>query len=167
MDKRKPLPVNTDLKEYAAQMRKNPTPEEKIVWYQALKGRNPKFHRQRIIGSYIVDFYCPKLKLVIPSTVSVLGEDIFGTNKVKEENEKKIVKEEKKSEYKINSNDLPNEAKNFIDNIYEKFDTDFEIKNNILVKRTENFIWYQKKLYKRIHNARMKRGKVCVDIGDS
>ena len=41
------------------------TYEEKKVWYQILKGREPKFHRQRIIGNYIVDFYCPKLKLII------------------------------------------------------------------------------------------------------
>ena len=60
MDKRKPLPINPELKEYAMKMRKN-----MIVWYQILKGRVPKFHRQRIIGNYIVDFFCPKLKLII------------------------------------------------------------------------------------------------------
>ena len=65
MDKRKPLPMNPDLKEYAVKMRKNQTPEEKKVWFQILKGRVPKFHRQRIIGNYIVDFFCPKLKLII------------------------------------------------------------------------------------------------------
>ena len=46
-------------------MRKNQTDEEKKVWYQILKGRKPKFHRQRIIGNYIVDFYCPELRLAI------------------------------------------------------------------------------------------------------
>ena len=46
-------------------MRKNQTAEEKKVWYQILKGRTPKFHRQRIIGNYIVDFYCPQLRLAI------------------------------------------------------------------------------------------------------
>ncbi len=65
MDKRNPLPINQDLKEYATKMRKNMTDEEKVVWYQILKGRVPKFHRQQIVGNYIVDFYCPKLKLVI------------------------------------------------------------------------------------------------------
>ena len=65
MDKRKPLPINPELKEYAVKMRKNMTGEEKKVWYQILKGRVPKFHRQQIIGNYIVDFYCPKLKLII------------------------------------------------------------------------------------------------------
>jgi very-short-patch-repair endonuclease len=65
MDKRKPLPMNSALKKYAVEMRKNMTDEEKKVWYQILKGHIPKFHRQRIIGNYIVDFYCPKLKLII------------------------------------------------------------------------------------------------------
>ena len=65
MDKRKPLPMNSELKRYAVEMRKNMTYEEKKVWYQILKCREPKFHRQRIIGNYIVDFYCPKLKLII------------------------------------------------------------------------------------------------------
>ena len=65
MDKRKPLPMNPKLKKYATEMRKNMTYEEKKVWYQILKSREPKFHRQRIIGNYIVDFYCPKLKLII------------------------------------------------------------------------------------------------------
>ena len=65
MDKRKPLPLNSELKEYAVEMRKNMTDEEKKVWYQILKGHVPKFHRQRVIGNYIVDFFCPKLKLII------------------------------------------------------------------------------------------------------
>ena len=65
MDKRKPLPINHDLKKYAVKMRKNQTDEENKVWYQILKGKTPKFHRQRIIGNYIVDFYCPELRLAI------------------------------------------------------------------------------------------------------
>ena len=59
------IPVNVELDKYAKEMRKNMTPEETVVWYQILKGRVPKFHRQKIIGNYIVDFYCPQLKLVI------------------------------------------------------------------------------------------------------
>ena len=65
MDKRKPLPINPELNKYAVEMRKNMTDEEKKVWYQILKGHVPKFHRQRVIGNYIVDFFCPKLKLII------------------------------------------------------------------------------------------------------
>ena len=65
MKKNIKIPVNAKLDKYAKEMRKNMTDEEKTVWYQILKGRVPKFHRQKIIGNYIVDFYCPELKLII------------------------------------------------------------------------------------------------------
>ena len=35
------------------------------MWYDYLNKVTPRFHRQRIIGNYIVDFYCPKLRVVI------------------------------------------------------------------------------------------------------
>ena len=46
-------------------MRKEPTEEEGKLWHLHLKKLEPRFVRQKIIGSYIVDFYCPKLKLII------------------------------------------------------------------------------------------------------
>ena len=46
-------------------MRKEPTPEENKMWHILLKKFKPRFFRQRIIGNFIVDFYCPKLKLII------------------------------------------------------------------------------------------------------
>ena len=49
----------------ANKMRKNPTPEENKMWHIILKNMEPKFTRQKIIGHYIVDFYCSKLKLII------------------------------------------------------------------------------------------------------
>ena len=54
-------------------MRTEPTPEENKLWHILLKNINPRFIRQKIIGSYIVDFYCPKLKLII----EVDGEQHF------------------------------------------------------------------------------------------
>ena len=65
MKKKDKIPVNSSLDKYAKNLRKNMTDEEKKVWYQILRGKTPKFHRQKIIGNYIVDFYCPKLKLII------------------------------------------------------------------------------------------------------
>ena len=65
MGKEKPLPINRELKAFAVKMRKNQTDEENKVWYQILKGRVPKFHRQRIIGNYIVDFCCDAFKIII------------------------------------------------------------------------------------------------------
>ena len=93
MERREPLPTNQNLKKYAVEMRKNQTNEEKKVWYQILKGRVPKFHRQRIIGNYIVDFYCPQLRLAI---------EIDGYQHFYEEN---IEYDNKRTEY-IESQDI-------------------------------------------------------------
>ena len=59
------IPVNSELDKYAKNLRKNMTNEEKTIWYDFLNRITPRFHRQKIIGNYIVDFYCPKLKIVI------------------------------------------------------------------------------------------------------
>ena len=63
------LKRNEKLLTYSRELRKNMTKEEKKLWYQFLsplrKTGGIIFHRQEIIGNYIVDFYCPKQKLVI------------------------------------------------------------------------------------------------------
>ena len=48
-------------------LRNHSTVPEKLLW-EKLKGKQLlgfKFRRQHGIGNYIVDFYCPKLKLGI------------------------------------------------------------------------------------------------------
>ena len=61
------LLYNTKLKEYSQELRKNMTEAEKLLWFKLrrkqLKGL--QIYRQRIIGNYIVDFYCPKANLII------------------------------------------------------------------------------------------------------
>ncbi len=56
---------NTKLKSTAATLRKNATKEENKLWYEFLKNLGCHFVRQKVIGNYIVDFYCAKYKLVI------------------------------------------------------------------------------------------------------
>jgi len=56
---------NQKLKGLAQNLRKNQTKEENLLWYQFLRRYPKQFRRQYIIGSYIVDFYCHKAKLVI------------------------------------------------------------------------------------------------------
>ena len=46
-------------------LRKNMTKEERHLWYDFLKAYPIQFKRQFPIGSYIVDFYCYKAKLVV------------------------------------------------------------------------------------------------------
>jgi very-short-patch-repair endonuclease len=61
------LPYNNKLKPFSRSLRSNMTDAEKLLWSKIrrkqLKGL--QFYRQKIIGNYIADFYCPKLKLVI------------------------------------------------------------------------------------------------------
>ncbi|MDJ0626038.1 MAG: endonuclease domain-containing protein [Candidatus Caenarcaniphilales bacterium] len=59
------IPYNPKLKERARVLRKNPTEAEEVIWYQLLRDCKFQFYRQKIIDNFIVDFYCPKQKLVI------------------------------------------------------------------------------------------------------
>ena len=53
------------LKAYAQENRRNPTPEEKLLWYEFLRKHTYQFRRQKSFGCYIVDFCCSKAKLVV------------------------------------------------------------------------------------------------------
>ena len=53
------------LTKYAQKLRREMTKEERKLWYDFLKGLPVAIHRQKVIGSYIVDFYCASKKLVI------------------------------------------------------------------------------------------------------
>lgn len=59
------LPRSKKLRSRSTQMRSEPTPQERHLWYDFLRAARPQWNRQRIIGSYIVDFYCAKARLVI------------------------------------------------------------------------------------------------------
>lgn len=56
---------NSDLTKYSQTLRNNMTNEERKLWYDFLKDLSPQFYRQKTIGDYIVDFYCPAARLVI------------------------------------------------------------------------------------------------------
>ena len=56
---------NSKLVPLAKNLRKNQTKEERHLWYDFLREYPVRFIRQKIIGQYIVDFYCAKANLVI------------------------------------------------------------------------------------------------------
>ncbi len=50
----------------ARQLRKQPTDAERRLWQRLRRNQlGVRFHRQRPLGRYIVDFYCPAARLVI------------------------------------------------------------------------------------------------------
>ena len=56
---------NKNIVHLAKELRKNMTPEEKHLWYDCLRNYPVKLLKQKVIGNYIVDFYCAKANLVI------------------------------------------------------------------------------------------------------
>lgn len=82
-----PRKHNKSLLPFARELRKNMTKEERRLWYTFLNTYPVRFIRQKIIGSYIADFYCSAAKLVI---------EIDGSQHYSEEN---IQYDKKRSAY--------------------------------------------------------------------
>jgi very-short-patch-repair endonuclease len=75
-----------ELKELARQLRNRATQSEIKLWKylrsKQLDGYD--FHRQKPIGDYIVDFFCPKLKLAIELDGYTHGlENVFEKDNIK------------------------------------------------------------------------------------
>ena len=56
---------NSKLTRISKLLRRNMTKEEKHLWYDFLKDLPQTVNRQKVIGKYVVDFYCASAKLVI------------------------------------------------------------------------------------------------------
>ena len=56
---------NKNLTSNARSLRKDMTREERHLWYDFLKPLPMMVHRQKLIGTYIVDFYIADAKLVV------------------------------------------------------------------------------------------------------
>jgi len=78
------LPYNKKLVSRAKELRKNMTVAEQKLWKNYLKTFPYRVYRQRPIANFIVDFYCPKLKLVI----EIDGESHYQENTQAYDNER-------------------------------------------------------------------------------
>ena len=79
---------NPKLKEFARTLRNNSTLSEVLLWNH-LKGKQMKgydFHRQKPIDNYVVDFFCPKLRLII----EIDGESHLFKGEEDEKREKRL-----------------------------------------------------------------------------
>jgi very-short-patch-repair endonuclease len=56
---------NNDLLDYASELRRNMTPQERHLWYDFLRDFEINVYKQRILGNFIADFYCHSARLVI------------------------------------------------------------------------------------------------------
>lgn len=56
---------NEQLRPFSQKMRREMTKEERHLWYDFLKGLPVTVHRQKVLGSYIADFYIASAKVAI------------------------------------------------------------------------------------------------------
>ena len=75
---------NKQLVPLAKQLRKEMTKEERHLWYDFLRSYPVRFSRQKVLGRYIVDFYCAEAKLVI----ELNGSQHYEESKMKEDAER-------------------------------------------------------------------------------
>ena len=59
------IPKDNSQLENARRLRREMTPHERKLWFLFLRKYPVKIYKQRIIGKFIVDFYCASAKLVI------------------------------------------------------------------------------------------------------
>ena len=62
---------NKALTPIARKLRKDMTREERHLWYDFLREYPIRFLRQKVIGSYVVDFYCAAAKPGQPVSVYI------------------------------------------------------------------------------------------------
>ncbi len=67
---------NPNLTSVSKTLRKNMTKEERHLWYDFLKQLPQTVNRQKVIGNYVVDFYCASAKIAIELDGSQHFEDI-------------------------------------------------------------------------------------------
>ena len=60
-------PYNKNLKQTSRELRKNMTDAEYLLWSRVRRKqiKGVQFYRQKPLGNYIVDFYCPAANLVV------------------------------------------------------------------------------------------------------
>ena len=59
------VPKNGEMLPRARELRRSMTLQEQKLWYRFLRKYPVKIYKQRIVESFIVDFYCSKALLVI------------------------------------------------------------------------------------------------------
>ena len=74
-EKVKMIKYNGNLISRAKELRKCSTPQENHLWYDFLREHPLKFQRQKVVGNYILDFYCNRAKIAIEIDGSQHYED--------------------------------------------------------------------------------------------
>jgi very-short-patch-repair endonuclease len=59
--------ITSEKRQRAKELRKNMTPEEKLLWHELRTNKLDGWHfrRQQVIDGFIVDFYCHAVSLIV------------------------------------------------------------------------------------------------------
>jgi len=106
---------NSKFKQRRKDLRKTQTDSEKILWnlLRNKKCLGLKFHRQYSIGPYILDFYCPKIKLSIEADGGQHNTDDFRSYDLKR---RKFIENYDITELRFWNNEIAKD----ISGVYEK-----------------------------------------------
>ena len=77
---------NKQLVPFARKLRKEMTKEERHLWYDFLRSYPVRFLRQKVLGKYIVDFYCAEAQLVI----ELDGSQHYEDGNIEKDNERTV-----------------------------------------------------------------------------
>lgn len=81
------LPKKSNLGDLARSLRNNATKAERKLWFEFLRTCRPQWYRQRIVGNFILDFYCPKARLAI----EIDGGQYYEDKKAYQDNQRTIL----------------------------------------------------------------------------
>ena len=109
---------NRKLKNLARHLRKNMTDAERLLWSRIRKKQlgGYQFYRQRPLGKYIVDFYCPAARLVVEVDG---GQHFFQNSRVHDAERDRFFKRHGIRVLRFTNLQVLNEIENVLDTIYE------------------------------------------------
>lgn len=110
---------NKTLKERRKELRNYQTPAEKILWKYISKNKikSLRFLRQYGVGSYVLDFYCPKIRLGVELDGSVHKEK---ENKLYDKDREKFLENLDIGIIRFWNSDVLNDTENVLDKLLNK-----------------------------------------------
>ncbi|MBE6740584.1 MAG: endonuclease domain-containing protein [Ruminococcaceae bacterium] len=110
---------NKSLVNVGRMLRKNMTKEERHLWYDFLREQSVRFIRQKIIGNYIVDFYCAKANLAI----ELDGSQHYDEAAIIKDNERtKYLESQGLKVIRISNNEINNNFRGVCEFIYAEIE---------------------------------------------
>jgi very-short-patch-repair endonuclease len=111
------LKYNPNNKKLARELRKNMTDAEKKLWKHLRRDQvhNLRFYRQKPVGNYILDFYCPKIKMAIEADGD---QHYYGKGKQKDKERGKFLAENGIKVLRFGNNEIFNNTEGVVEKIW-------------------------------------------------